>query len=99
MGTNPALNTGKKIEKKTSRRVVQRTVSNMARADKPNTNSPTLDNIEEVAKAFGLEAWQLLVYEDAVREKMVSAVVPGLTPPHVSEITEADTGKPARKKA
>jgi hypothetical protein len=98
MGTTPALSTGKKIQAKTSGRVVQRTVSNMVRADKPNTNAPTLDNIEEVAKAFGLEAWELLVYEDAIREKVVTAVVPGLSE-HVSEITVPTKGKPGRKRA
>jgi hypothetical protein len=66
MRTTPWLNTGQKIEAKSANRVRQRTVSNMTRADQKEANSPTLDNIEEVARAFKLEAWQLLLNEETV---------------------------------
>ena len=45
---------------KKKQRVKQRTLNNMARPSNPN-RSPQLDNIQIVAKAFGLETWELLL--------------------------------------
>jgi transcriptional regulator with XRE-family HTH domain len=55
--------------------VSQRSVSNLLNCDKPETNAPTLDTIEDVARAYGLEAWQLLLDREAVGERLYEVLM------------------------
>lgn len=50
--------------------VGQTTVSLMLRPESDTIAAPKLDTIENVAAAFGLEAWQLLLNEDAVGPRL-----------------------------
>lgn len=41
--------------------VSQKTISNMLNADQPGIGASTLDKVSDVAAAFGLEGWHLLL--------------------------------------
>lgn len=92
MQANPHLNTGTKIEAACQKRVRQRTVSNMTRVDQPETNAPTLDNLQEVAAAFGLEVWQLLLNEETVGDKLYALLL-SYGKSNISLAFERDVGK------
>lgn len=58
--------------------VAQKTISNMLNAGKPGIGASTLDKVEAVAKAFGLEGWHLLMPnlpDDIVDCKSLSQLV------------------------
>lgn len=69
----PDLDTQTKIEKRCG--VSQSAVSQMLRADNPTADSPKLSQVEKVAGAFGLSAWQLLLDKDDVGEKMFNILM------------------------
>lgn len=68
-----ALNTQKKVAKKAG--IAQTSVSLLLRPNNTAAKSPKLDQVEKVADAFGLAAWQILLDPKTVGEGMADLLM------------------------
>lgn len=68
MAAKPDLKTQGKVAAKSG--VAQTSVSNMLRPNSPAMKSPKLDQVEKVARAFGLAVWQILLDRETVGREL-----------------------------
>lgn len=73
MKRDPALATQAKVAKKAG--VAQTSVSQLLRPGNDAAKSPKLDQVEKVADAFGLAAWQILLDPKTVGEGMADLLM------------------------
>lgn len=71
MAANPSLDSGHKLEAKSG---VGK--SSIARwLENPPASAPTLDSLQAIARAFGVQAWELLVDENATDKYLVDRLL------------------------
>jgi len=67
------LSTQQKLGKRAG--IAQTSVSNMLRPDSEAMKSPKLDQVEKVARAFGLAVWQVLLDPKTVGKEMADMLM------------------------
>lgn len=79
MDRNPAADTGQKVEARCG--ISQQHVSKLLRG----LAAPTLETLELLAKAVGVQPWELLVDNEAIRRQVIERAVNGsmVDPPRV----------------